>query len=144
MLKFNNEMWTCPTCSRIFKNTNQDHSCIVTSIESHFIGKQENVKETFEKILSVVNAFEGMKINSVKNAILFTAVSHFLAVKPKKKWLDIEFILDEKLEGFPIHKVVQATKTKWAHFVRLGAPEEIDEQLKSWLKRAYLVSKQRK
>jgi hypothetical protein len=134
-------MWTCPDCKRTFKNTRQDHSCTVTDIESHFIGKQENVKLTFEKLLSVVESFQNIKINSVKNAILFTATSHFLAAKPKKAWLDIEFVLDEPLEGFPIHKTVQASKTKWAHFIRLESSVEVDEQLLDWIRRAYEVSK---
>ena len=134
-------MWTCPEYKRTFKNTNQDHSCLVTDIETHFMGKRENVKLTFEKLLVVVKAFECVTINSVKNAILFTAKSHFLAVKPKKAWLDIEFVLDEKVEGFPIHKTVQAAKHKWAHFLRLGSVDEVDEQLKIWIKRAYKVSK---
>jgi hypothetical protein len=130
-------MWTCPDCKRTFKNTRQDHSCIVTDIESHFIGKQENVKLTFEKLFSAVESYQNIKINSVKNAILFTATSHFLAAKPKKAWLDIEFVLDEPLEGFPIHKTVQATKTKWAHFIRLESVEEVNHQLLDWIKRAY-------
>lgn len=77
-------MWICPECSRTFKNTHQDHSCFVTDIESHFIGKQENVKSTFNTILAITETFENVTINSVKNAILFTAKTHFLAVKPRK------------------------------------------------------------
>ncbi len=88
-----------------------------------------------------VTKFEGIKINPVKNAILFTAKSHFLAVKPKKAWLDIEFVLDKKIEGFPIHKSVQATKTKWAHFMRLESTEEVDKQLLLWIRKAYVVCK---
>lgn len=105
-------MWTCPECNRIFKNTHQDHSCFVTDIESHFIGKQENVKLIFERLLAVIKPFEDVTINSVKNAILITDTSLFLAVKPKKGWLDIEFILDKEVDEFPIHKVVQASKKK--------------------------------
>ncbi len=133
-------MWTCPECHRIFKNTNQEHSCLVTDIESHFVEKQENVNSTFEKLLVVLKEFDKVTINSVKNAILFTTKTHFLAVKPKKAWLDIEFVLDEKIDEFPIHKTVQASKSKWAHFIRLGSVDEIDEQLLDWIKRAYEVS----
>ena len=81
--------------------------------------------------------FEGVKINPVKNAILFQAKSNFLAVKPKKFYLDIEFLLPEKTEEFPVYKVVQATKLKYAHFMRLESPDEVDEQLISWLKMAF-------
>jgi len=132
-------MWTCPNCGRTFRNTNQDHSCVVTDLELHFENKDQNVKDTFEKIKDIAMNLGNVKINSVKNAILFQAKSQFLAVKPKKKILDIEFVLDEPIEGFPIHKTVQATKTKWAHFVRLESPEEVDAQIVEWIERAHSV-----
>lgn len=94
---------------------------------------------TFKAIKAFAMNFENVKINSVKNAILFSAKSHFLAVKPKKKILDIEFVLDEPVEGFPVHKTVQASKYKWAHFVRLESAEEVDDQLKNWIERAYNI-----
>ena len=133
-------MWTCPDCGRQFKNTNQDHSCMVTDLESHFKGKQENVIQTFAVLKEKVMTFPDVTINSVKNAILFTRKSHFLAVKPKKAFIDIEFVLDKPVEGFPIHKTVQASKHKWAHFIRLGSHEELDDQLMGWLKSAYKIS----
>ena len=133
-------MWVCPTCHRTFKNTNQDHSCEVTPLESHFFNKDPNVKAVFEKIHHEVSAFGDFRVNAVKHAILFTATSHFLALKPKRKWLDIEFVLPYPAEGFPIHKTVQAGKSKWAHFVRLESEEEVDPVLIQWLREAYAVS----
>lgn len=114
---------------------------MVIDLESHFVNKQQNVIDTYKMLQDEVTKFESIRINPVKNAILFTAKSHFLAVKPKKAWLDIEFVLDKKTEGFPIHKSVQATKTKWAHFMRLESLEEVDEQLLSWIRKAYSVCK---
>ena len=133
-------MWTCPNCQRKFKNINQDHSCAVTDIESHFFNKDPKVKATFEKLMSEVSAFGPHTVNPVKHAILVTATSHFLAVKPRRKWLDIEFVLPYPVEGFPIHKTIQASKHKWAHFLRLESEEEVDEALVSWLREAYRIS----
>lgn len=134
-------MWNCPNCGRSFRNTNQDHSCLITDLESHFVNKHQNVITSFELIRKKMMKLEGVKIISVKNAILFQAKSNFLAVKPKKSRLDVEFLLPEKVEEFPVHKVVQATKTKFAHFVRLESPDEVDSQLMSWLDEAYLISR---
>jgi hypothetical protein len=132
--------WICPTCRREFRNTNQDHSCLIKDLESHFVNKQQNVVDIFTKIKNKVMKFEGVRINSVKNAILFQAKSIFLAIKPKKSHLDIAFVLDKRIEEFPMYKTVQATKHKVAHFVRLESPEEVDEQLIKWLKEAYKTS----
>lgn len=134
-------MWTCPDCNRTFKNTNQSHSCTITDLGSHFINKEQHVVKTFEKLFKEILKLDGVVVNSVKNAILFTVKTHFLAVKPKKGILDIEFVLPEKIEDFPIHKTFQASKYRWAHFVRLGSPEELDEQILGWIKWAYEISK---
>lgn len=139
--KFKINMWTCPICSRQFRNTNQDHSCELVDLESHFVNKQQHVVETFDRLKSEVLKLEGVRINSVKSAILFRVKRTFLAVKPKSSFLDIEFILDEKIEEFPIHKTVQASKSKWAHFMRIGSPEDVDEQLIMWIGKAYEVGR---
>ena len=133
-------MWTCPNCQRKFKHTNQDHSCAVTAIESHFFNTEPHVIVAFEKLVQVVNDLGPHEVSSVKHAILFTASTHFLAVKPKRKWLDIEFVLPFPVEGFPIYKTVRASKQKWAHFVRLESEDEVDERLAEWLREAYTVS----
>lgn len=130
-------MWTCPKCKRMFKNTNQDHSCMVIDPDSHFINKDPQVKVVFNKILEVVQGFNNSRMNSVKNAILFTSGSNFLAIKPKKKWLDIEFVLPYEANLFPVYKTVQVNKAMWAHFVRIESESEVDEELIGWLRDAY-------
>lgn len=134
-------MWTCPVCNRSFRNKNQDHSCEKSDPARHFLNKDPVVIELFEKLLGEVTQFGDVKLNSVKNALLFTRSTNFLALKPKKKWMDIEFVLDHEVDEFPVHKTVKTSKNKWAHFVRLGSVDEIDETLVSWLRRAHEVSK---
>lgn len=113
---------------------------MVTNLESHFLNKEPNVTAVFAKLLEYVSDFGEFTVTPVKHAILLTAGSHFLAVKPKKHWIDIEFVLPYKEDSFPIHKVKQAQKNKWAHFVRLETPEEVDQMLLQWLREAYELS----
>jgi hypothetical protein len=47
-------MWICPKCCRRFRNTNQDHSCMVTDLESHFVNKLQNVMVTYSVIKNEV------------------------------------------------------------------------------------------
>lgn len=134
-------MWTCPKCQRQFKNTNQDHSCILVDPELHFIDKDPGVKEIFNAILEAVRGFGDTRMSSVKNAILFATSSNFLAVKPKKNWLDIEFILPYEAKQFPVNKTVKISKTMWAHFVRIESESEVDMELIGWLREAYTACK---
>jgi uncharacterized protein (UPF0332 family) len=74
------------------ENTSQDHSCLIKDLESYFVNKQQNVVDIFTKINNKVMKFEGVRINSVKNAILFQAKSNFLAIKPKKSHLILSLL----------------------------------------------------
>jgi hypothetical protein len=137
--------WKCPTCERQFRNKNQAHSCIVTAVQDHWHASEENVRLTCEKLLSHVKRFGDIRISPVKNGIMVASASTFLAVKPKKKWVDIEFIHDTEINEHPIHKTVHYVKTKWAHFLRLDNPKDVNRQLMGWLKSAYeSINKDRK
>jgi hypothetical protein len=68
---------------------------------------------------------------------MLKAPSTFLAVKPKKSRVDIEFILDKEIHEFPVHKTIRYTKRRWAHFVRLAHSKQISKKLLGWLKASY-------
>ena len=82
-----------------------------------------------------------VQISYVENAILIAATSTFLAVKPKKDHVDIEFILDREIQDFPVHKTVRISRFKAANFIKLGSPEDVDGMIGRWIGEAYLVNK---
>ncbi|PCJ89783.1 MAG: hypothetical protein COA57_01100 [Flavobacteriales bacterium] len=78
-------------------------------------------------------------MEAVKSAVLLRRGSTFLALKPKKQWLDIEFMLKDKMDEFPVYKTFRLSKNRVAHYVRIESPKEVDRQLLNWLKEAYEV-----
>ena len=132
--------WTCPKCGRSFKVLNQSHSCEITSKDHHFSGKDPIIRAIYEKIVRVVENCGPVNISFVKNAIIIAAKSTFLAVKPKKAYVDIEFLLNEEILDFPIHKTVRVSKNKVAHFVKIENPEDIDGSVTIWLRKAYRIN----
>ena len=131
--------WFCPQCKRKFKSANQSHSCVVKSIDEHFIGKNANVRATYDTLGKKLKSIIDFNIHPVINAIMFTTDVTFLAIKPKKSWIDLEFLLDNEANEFPIHKVVKANKTSYAHFIRIQEPKDVDNQLIGWIKEAYML-----
>ena len=129
--------WECPVCKRKFKHTKQEHSCIVTDITEHFINKDEVVYKIYDKLIGFVNKFGEVNINPTKHTIIISSNSTFLAVKPKKSALDIEFLLERAVEGYPINKIVRVSKKRFAHFVRLEIISEVNKKLISLLKESY-------
>lgn len=121
---------------------NQAHSCVIKSLDAHFITKEPQVKATYDALENRLKSIIDFRINPLINAIMFTSESTFLAIKPKKRWIDLEFALDFEANEFPIHKIVRISKTKFAHFVRVQSSADIDDQLIEWIKKAYkLISK---
>jgi len=72
---------------------------------------------------------DGVRVTVKPGVALFAVKSNFLALKPQRHWLDIEIILDEPLDVFPVRKVVQASKHKFALLIRVDDLDEVKEQL---------------
>ncbi len=130
-------MWTCPECNRSFRNKSQSHSCLNKGIEELFANTAPQVKEICMSLVKETEALDGIKITSVKNAILFAVKSNFFVLKPQKLHVNIEFLLKEALDEFPIIKTVKVYGNKIAHFVRIQTLEEVDSQLLNWLHQSY-------
>lgn len=129
--------WICPICNRTFHKASQSHSCELYSVEMHLRGRDENIINAYNKLMSVVNSFGPLQISPTKHAIIVASRSTFLALKPKKNILDIEFLLSREVNEFPVHKTFRVSKKRVAHFVRVDKSDQIDKQLVSWLKEAF-------
>ena len=129
--------WTCPTCFRKFRITNQPHSCMVRDAAHHFSNKKPEIRAVFDKITGLLAKLGPVQISYVQNAILISATSTFLAVKPKKDRVDIEFILNHEVTDFPVHKTVRVSRNKVAHFVTLGTPDDLDDLVCGWIDEAF-------
>jgi len=133
--------WTCPKCHRTFKNKNQDHSCEVRKVSDHLDNKPENIRSLFRTIAEFTNAISpDVREVHVKNAILYTEVSNFLAVKIRKSYIQIEFALQREEDVFPVYKVVKYSKTGWAHIIKLDDPNDFNDQIRDWIREAHQVS----
>ena len=129
-------MWTCPKCKREFKNRNQDHTCGVFTVENVF-GNYPETLQLFNHVKQLVSHFGEIKVTPVKNAVMFSVQTNFLVLKPHRNYLIIEFTSNECHNEFPVEKCIKITKTRYFHLVNIDSIENIDEQLKNWLKEAY-------
>lgn len=130
-------MWICPKCNRPFRNTNQAHSCVKIAATDLFKGKPDIIKETYDKLVEVVNKIGEVKVTAVKSAIFFKTKSTYIEIKPRKEYLFIAFYLDKEVKEFPISRTLQLSKNRVVHVVHLGTPSDINKQLIDWLKQSY-------
>jgi len=132
--------WICPKCNRSFKLEDQWHSCVKVSIEDHFKNRP-SVRPIFDLIYQRFIDKDKIRIEAVKNSILFKAPSVFLTVKVKKDHLELEPILKEPFEEFPVYKTFRYSKNKVIHHIAVYDEEDLDEIVWRLLDESYELTK---
>jgi len=131
-------MWTCPNCKRSFRNTNQSHSCTQVLNNNVFAGRPAFLKKLYDQIIAEVKQIGSYREETVSPGVIyFKSKSTFLALKLKKKYLEIEFFLDHREDHPSIAKWLQTSKHRFAHIVKVDGEEDITTQLTAWITHSY-------
>lgn len=134
-------MWTCPKCKRPFKTKNQWHSCVRVK-PAQIFEKYPLAAKLYDVLEKKVMAFgSDVMISAARSCVFAKANGTFIAFKPKKDCLVLEFFLPDVVEEFPIEKHFRYSKTKVVHYLRIDGKEQINKQLMKWLKTSYSIIK---
>jgi hypothetical protein len=134
-------LWTCPDCGRQFAKQNQWHSCAARTVDDHFQGRDARLRNTYDALVFRLEEFGPVRVDAVQGSINLISRHHFGAVTVQKRALRLEFLLDEEIESPRIVRVQRLGPRRVAHSVKLCAPDEVDEELLGWLRRAYLLQR---
>ena len=91
-------MWQCPRCERLFKTSNQSHSCVQQDMGLLFEGKSDQLVIAFDALMTAVLNWEPNHVGASKNAIVFTNKKAWLIVRPMTKELDVKFYYNETIQ----------------------------------------------
>ena len=130
-------MWTCPKCSRIFRTTNQPHSCRKVPVEKHFGGKVK-AKKLFDALVKQINTTIGpCQIIFIPCCIHLFGKYDFLAALPKQDRLEIRIALNIKVSSPRLRTSVPLSAQVYKNCFDLFSPSEIDAEFMGWLKESY-------
>lgn len=132
-------MWECPECHKEFARQNQSHQCAIVPVDALFSGKKAAWKPVYEMLLQRIAGIGNFKITTSAKAITLYAASRFafMGVVVKANGLDLWFALGERIDEFPVYKIVQPSANRFGHFVRITEPADIDPLLVRWLQQSY-------
>jgi len=137
-------LWTCPTCGRPFANRNQSHACgALGDLDRHFEGKDRAVRETFNRILQLVEQLGPVLVLPEKTRIALQVRMSFAALMPRRRWLDGHVVLARRLQSPRFRRVDTYSPGNVVHLFRLGSPAEVDTEVAEWFAEAYAVGEQR-
>ena len=136
-------LWRCPECGRGFANRNQSHSCSNVSLESHFAGKTDKVRELFDKLAAMIKKNGPVKILPEKTRIAFQVRMSFIAVQVRRNYLIGHFVLARRVEHPRFLRVETFSPRNHLHAFRIDNPEELDDEFGAWIREAYAVGEQK-
>jgi hypothetical protein len=131
--------WVCNACHKEFAKMNQVHMCETVALESIFQGKEAHLIDLYYELIKRIRPAGIFTETTSRKAITLYASSKkaFLIIEPKKSFLDIYFFLNRREDEFPIFKIAQVSRNKFAHYIRIQSPADIDRQVITWARQAY-------
>jgi len=137
-------MWTCPACGRAFANRNQSHACgPLGGLDRHFEGADASVRATFDRVLEAARAAGPLTVLPERTRIALQVRMSFAALMPRRRWLDGHVVLARRLDSPRFRRIELYSPRNVLHAFRLAGPDEVDDEVRSWLAEAYEVGAQR-
>lgn len=114
-------LWRCPECGRSFANRNQTHSCSNVSLQSHFTGKSEKVRELFDELAGLIKKCGPVKVLPEKTRIAFQVRMSFIAVQVRRDYLIGHFVFGRRIENPRFLRVETLSPRNHLHAFRVDS-----------------------
>jgi len=111
------------------------------TIEDQFVGKNPDVRATYDRLLVALRAFGPVNEEPKKTSIHLANKSGFAGVHTRKNFIILNIRSDRAIESPRIVKSEQVSKNRFHQEVKLQSVQEVDAELLGWLKSAYELSR---
>jgi uncharacterized protein DUF5655 len=110
------------------------------SVKDHFVNKEPSVRALYDQLLSILQTFGPVAEDPKKTSIHLNRKSALAGVETRKDYLLLNIKSDHQITSPRIEKAEQISAKRFHHKVRISSPKDLDDELKSWLREAYLLS----
>jgi hypothetical protein len=119
------------------------HGCGEYSVDGFFEGKRAGVRSLYDALVAFVGDVGPFEQVPTKTRIAFMVRVRFAAVnRLRKDGLACHIWLKRRIESPRFTKVELVGRTDWIHHFVLRSEEELDDELRGWLREAYEVGRQ--
>jgi hypothetical protein len=113
----------------------------IYSVNDHFTKRDPSVRELYDQLLSVLRTFGPVVEDPKKTSIHLNHKSALAGVETRKDGLLLNIKSDHPIESPRVEKTERISAKRYHHKVRISSAKDLDEELKAWLKEAYLLSR---
>lgn len=114
------------------------HSCVVVTLDDHFVGKPTQVRDLFDEYVAFVRRYGGpVRVIPQRSRIALPRRVRFGSLMVRRRWLDVGLWLKRKAEHPLLSKVDDYGALGRYHWFRLTEPAQLDEALGELVREAY-------
>jgi hypothetical protein len=129
----------CFHCKQWVK-AGEAHDCWTTTEAALTKDLSEDLRDAWERLRDTATAFGDQRIYASHSSIMFSRKSCYFFVRPKRSYLEVCVFLGRTVKAPQVRKVVESSKTKRVHIVRITHRDEVEAPITDWLQEAYEVS----
>lgn len=131
--------WTCPRCDREFANPNQSHTCVPgCTVDAAFAGRPPRLRAVYDAILAHLQDLGPVHEDAVSVGVFLKADRKLAEVRPRSRDVSLALYLPRPVRDPRIARVLGPAAPRVVHFLLLREPEEVDDQVRTWLTEAFL------
>lgn len=132
--------WICPDCGRQFGRRKQSHECApAMSLDEYFATGPAAERPIFEAVLGHLESLGPVHVEPVSVGIFLKRARTFAELRPMARWIGLWLVLSREIDSDRIARRIH-TGARTVHVVNLRGPDEVDDDVLSWLTEAYLES----
>jgi hypothetical protein len=110
------------------------------SVSDHFVNKDPSVRVLYDRLVSLLRTFGPVEEDPKKTSIHLNRKSALAGVETRKNYFLLNIKSDHPIKSPRVEKAEQVSSKRFHHKVRISSPNDFDEELKTWLKEAYVLS----
>ena len=114
----------------------EPHDCWTTTEAALTRQLPIDLREAWERLRETAAEYGEQRIYASHNSIMFSRKSCYFFVRPKRTFLEVCIFLGRPLR-VPAVRVTPASKTKFAHLIRVKHRDEVEAPITDWLHEAY-------
>src|SRR4051812_19247497 len=118
----------------------ETHDCWTTTEAALTRELSEDLRQAWERLRETAIDFGEQRIYASHSSIMFSRKACYFFVRPKRNYLEVVIFLGRVVKARQIRNVVESSKAKRAHIVRITHRDEVEAPITDWLNEAYDLS----
>lgn len=108
------------------------------TIEAYFATGPERERPIFDAVMHHLESVGPVHVEPVAVGIFLKRAASFAQLRPKRRWVALSFSLRRTVRHRLIQRKPIPHGERHYHVVNLTGPDDLDDDIRSWLTEAYL------